>query len=173
MITAIYLLLAQGILGAFDTLWYHEYQQQLPRNQTAKVELRLHAARDFAYAIVFGSLGWFTWNGVWGWVFLAILLFEIGITFWDFIEEDLSRRLPAGERVMHTTMAIIYGAFLAHLLPEVWLWTTQATELKSVDRGWLTYLLTLFAIGVFGSGVRDVIASFQFPSAATPKAVAR
>ena len=37
MLIALYLLVAQGILGAFDTLWYHEYQQQLPRHASAKI----------------------------------------------------------------------------------------------------------------------------------------
>ncbi len=161
MLIALYLLLAQGLLGAFDTLWYHEYKQQLPRNASAKIELRLHASRDFAYAVVFGSLAWMLWLGSWAWLFLAILVFEIGITLWDFIEEDISRRLPAGERVMHTIMAIIYGAFLAKLLPEVFQWTSQNTELLFVDRGVLSWILTVFAIGVFLSGIRDVVASFR------------
>lgn len=161
MLIALYLLLIQGVLGGFDTLWYHEYQQQLPRNASAKVELRLHASRDFAYAIVFGSLAWLLWHGAWAWVFLAILIFEIAITLWDFIEEDISRRLPAGERAMHTIMAIIYGAFLAHLLPQVFYWSTQPTRLVGVDYGLLSWILTAFAVGVFFSGIRDVIASFR------------
>lgn len=165
MLIALYLLLAQGLLGAFDTLWYHEYQQQLPRNASAKVELRLHASRDFAYAIVFGSLAWMLWHGVWAWLFLAILAFEIGITLWDFIEEDISRRLPAGERTMHTIMAIIYGAFLSHLLPEVFQWTSRPTELVFVERGLLSWVLTAFAAGVFFSGIRDVVASFRMEKA--------
>ena len=160
MLTALYLLLIQGLLGAFDTLYYHEYQQQLPRNASAKVELRLHASRDFAYAIVFGSLGWVLWHGVWAWGFLAILIFEIGITLWDFIEEDLTRRLPAGERAMHTIMAIVYGAFLANLIPQVLLWITQPTGFTAVNHGWLSWLLSAFAAGVFFSGIRDVVASF-------------
>lgn len=161
MLIALYLLLIQGTLGAFDTLYYHEYQQQLPRNASAKIELRLHASRDFAYAIVFGSLGWVLWQGAWAWVFLAILVFEIGITLWDFIEEDLTRRLPAGERVMHTVMAIIYGAFLAFLIPQVLLWLSQSTGFIVVNRGWLSWLLSAFAAGVFFSGIRDVVASFR------------
>ncbi len=165
MLIALYLLLAQGTLGGFDTLWYHEYQQQLPRNASAKVELRLHASRDFAYAIVFGSLAWVLWHGTWAWLFLGILVFEIGITLWDFIEEDISRRLPAGERVMHTIMAIIYGAFLAYLLPEVFRWASQPTGLLLVERGWLSWILTAFATGVFFSGIRDVVASFRMERA--------
>lgn len=161
MLIALYLLLIQGLLGAFDTLYYHEYQQQLPRNASAKVELRLHASRDFAYAIVFGSLGWVLWRGARAWVFLAILIFEIGITLWDFIEEDLTRRLPAGERAMHTVMAIVYGAFLANLIPQVLLWITQPTGFATVNHGWLSWLLSAFAAGVFFSGIRDVVASFR------------
>ncbi len=165
MLIALYLLLAQGTLGAFDTLWYHEYQQQLPRNASAKVELRLHASRDFAYAIVFASLAWVLWHGAWAWLFLAILVFEVGITLWDFIEEDISRLLPAGERVMHTVMAIIYGAFLAYLLPEILQWTSRETGLVFLQRGWLSWILTAFAVGVFFSGICDMIASFRMKKA--------
>lgn len=97
--------------------WYHEWRQRLPSRPTAARELRLHAARDFAYAVVFGSLAWAEWRGWLAWVFGAVLAFEVLITLWDFIEEDISRPLPAGERVMHTVMAIVYGAFLANLVP--------------------------------------------------------
>jgi hypothetical protein len=163
MLTALYLLTFLGLLGAFDTLWYHEYKQQLPRNATAKVELRLHAARDFAYAIVFTALAWGSWHGGLAWILFGILSFEIGITLWDFIEEDLSRRLPAGERVMHTIMAIVYGAFLANLLPEIFRWSSLPTSVVPADYGMLSWILSGFAVGVFFSGIRDVVASFRFP----------
>ena len=161
MKAALYLLLCQGLLGAFDTLWYHEYQQVLPRTKAAKTELRLHAARDFAYAAVFGSLGWVQWHGLWAWLFALILMFEIGITLWDFVEEDLIRRLPAGERIMHTVMGIVYGAFLAYLIPEVFSWGQRPTGFFSVDYGVLSWFLSLFAVGVFLSGIRDTLASFR------------
>ena len=35
----------------------------------------------------------------------------------DFVEEDVSRKLPASERVNHTLLAINYGAILALLVP--------------------------------------------------------
>ena len=59
---AIWLLFAQALLGAFDTLYYHEYRLRLPHGQGTTTELRLHAARDFAYAIIIGSLGFLTWT---------------------------------------------------------------------------------------------------------------
>ena len=72
MDVALGLLLAQGALGAFDTLWYHEWMQRLPARATARRELRLHAARDFAYAVVFGSLAWVVWRGWFVWVLVAV-----------------------------------------------------------------------------------------------------
>ena len=161
MNTVLYLLLVQGALGAFDTLWYHEYRQQLPRSAAAKTELRLHAARDIAYALVFGSLGWMLWHGALAWVFGSILFLEIVITLWDFVEEDLTRRLPAGERVMHTIMAIVYGAFLAHLLPHVFQWSQQPSSFAPAQYGTLSWLLSAMAVAVFLSGIRDIIASFH------------
>lgn len=167
--TALYLLLVLGVMGAADTLWYHEYQQQLPRNASARIELRLHAARDFFYTIVFGSLAWGQWQGMLAWAFLAVLAAEIIITLWDFIEEDLSRRLPAGERIMHTIMAIVYGGFLANLLPQVFSALNQPTGFAWMNHGVLAWILTLFAGGVFLSGVRDVVASFKLaPKAGAP-----
>ena len=63
MRTAIWLLLLQASLGAFDTLYYHEYRLKLAHGGHTRVELRLHASRDFAYAIIIGSLGFATWHG--------------------------------------------------------------------------------------------------------------
>lgn len=159
MTAAITLLLIQGAMGALDTFIYHEFLQRLPVRAKARLELRLHALRDFAYAIVFGSLAWVEWRGAMAWVFVGILLFEIFITLWDFIEEDLTRPLPAGERVMHTLMAIIYGAFLANLTPQLWKWSQESTGFASVNYGAVSWLMSLMAVGVFVSGVRDWIAS--------------
>jgi hypothetical protein len=167
MSAALYLLLAQGLLGAFDTLWYHEYRLRLPRKATAKTELRLHAARDFAYTVVFGTLGWIAWQGAWAALFAAILLAEIVITLWDFVEEDRTRRLPAGERVMHGVMGIVYGAFLATFVPHLLRWTALPTALATERHEPLSWALTAFACGVCASGVRDLVASFWLPPALT------
>jgi hypothetical protein len=161
MTAALSLLMVQGVLGAFDTLWYHEFRQRLPARPGARLELRLHAARDFAYALIFASLAWVEWHGGLVWLLAAILLFEIVITLWDFIEEDVSRPLPAGERVMHTIMAIVYGALLAYLIPQLASWWHEPIGFAAVSYGWLSWLMTAMAVGVLGSGIRDVLASFK------------
>jgi AcrR family transcriptional regulator len=161
MTASLSLLLVQGALGAFDTLWYHEWQARLPSRRLAGRELLLHALRDFAYAVVFGSLAWLHWRGALVWLLVAVLAAEIVITLWDFIEEDLRRPLPPGERVMHTIMGIVYGAFLARLAPELAAWMMEPTGFAAVSYGWLSWLMSAFAAGVFLSGIRDLAASLR------------
>lgn len=156
---AIWLLLVQASLGAFDTLYYHEYKLKLAHGDHTHLELRLHALRDFAYAIIIGTLGWSTWHGALAWVLGGLLLAEIVITLWDFIEEDKVRKLPPGERAMHAIMGIVYGAFLAYLVPELIRWSELPTGWGSAYHGIPAWILSLIALGVFISGIRDFVAS--------------
>jgi len=162
MLIALWLLVAQGALGTFDTLYYHEYKLHLPSQPHARHELQLHAFHDFAYALLFFTIGWFTWNGLFAWLFLLLLLTEIIITLADFLEEDRTRKLPPGERVMHALMGIVYGLFLAYLLPNVYHWMQQPTGFAHVYYGnyaYLSWLLTVMAGGVLASGLRDYISA--------------
>ncbi len=159
MTTALEVLIVLGMLGAFDTLYYHEWKLRLPATPSAISELRLHASRDFAYAIVFGSLAWTTWNGAFLWPLVLILMFEIWVTLTDFLEEDRTRRLPAGERVMHAVMGIVYGVFLALFYPSALVWFHLQSGFGPASYGVISWILSVFAIGVASSGIRDLIAS--------------
>jgi hypothetical protein len=165
---AIWLLMVQACLGAFDTLYYHEYKLRLPHGDHTQLELRLHAARDFAYAIIIGTLGWFIWAGAWAYVLAGLLVMEIVITLWDFIEEDKVRKLPPGERAMHAIMGIVYGAFLAYLVPEMIEWSRLETGFAPKYHGFPAWVLTIIAFGVFISGIRDLVASLRPSSGPTP-----
>ena len=167
MNNALLVLILLGVLGACDTIYYHEWRLRLPETRTAARELRLHASRDFTYSVVFGSLAWTTWNGILLWGLVAIFAAEIVITLLDFIEEDRTRKLPAGERVMHAVMGIVYGIFLALLYPYAVIWSRMATGFGAADYGVLSWILSLFAAGVLASGVRDWMASKQVVLAMT------
>ncbi len=157
MSTALYLLLAQSLLGAFDTLYYHEYRLKLPRQPHARRELRLHAYRDAIYALLLATLGWVAWQGWLAALLLAFLIAEIAITLTDFVEEDRTRRLPPGERVMHALMGIVYGLFLAQLFPQLLRWGRLPAGFSPVHHGAVSWLLSLLALGVFLSGIRDYL----------------
>jgi hypothetical protein len=159
MTTALILLAILGALGAFDTFYYHEWKLRLPSRPQARFEMALHASRDFAYALLFGTIAWLTWNGALVWLFASLLAAEIVITLWDFIEEDRTRTLPPGERSMHAVMGIIYGLFLAELWPAMPRWARLETGFAPASYGPLSWLLTAMGVGVFLSGVRDLISS--------------
>ena len=163
MTVAIWILMAQACLGTFDTLYYHEYKLDLPHGDHTSVELRLHASRDFLYALIIGSLAWTTWCGVLAWVLAVALGAEIVITMFDFVEEDRVRKLPPGERVTHSIMGIVYGAFLAYLLPEMWRWSQLPVGFGVAYHGFPGWVLSLVALGVFASGIRDAVASIAKP----------
>ena len=159
MKTALEVLMLLGMLGASDAMYYHEYKLRLPYTPTARKELRLHAIRDFSYCIASGSLAWTTWNGLFLIPPVMIFLFEVWVAMTDFLEEDKTRKLPAGERVMHGVMGIVYGIFLALLFPHALGWTKLASGFGPADYGLISWILTLFAAGVLVSGVRDLVAS--------------
>ena len=146
-------------MGAFDTLYYHEYRLRLPHLPHTGKELKLHALRDFIYALLFGTIGWVEWNGSLACAFIGLLCAEIVITLLDFLEEDRIRKLPGGERVMHALMGILYGLFLAALLPEVRRWMANPFGFRHVQYGILSPVQTLMSIGGMFSGLRDLVSS--------------
>jgi phosphatidylglycerophosphate synthase len=172
----LWLLALLGILGAFDTLYYHEYRGQLPaRLPGVRPELRLHAARDFIYVAVFGSLAWLAWQGPWAAVFALLLTCEIIITIADFIVEDRVRRplggLLPGERATHALMGIVYGMMLANLVPNLLQWWTRPAGLVLAppDAPLLLRLgITAMALGILVSGLRDLYAVLGLPRASWP-----
>jgi hypothetical protein len=165
MSAALWLLLAQGALGAFDTLYYHEWRARLPAGAAqSRPELLLHAARDGVYALLFATLGWLAWRGAWAGVLLALVAAEIVITLADFAIEDRVRvplgGVYPGERATHTLMAIVYGAFLACFLPVVWADLRLATGFSPRPApAFQAWALTLMGGGVLFSGLRDLYAA--------------
>ena len=100
------LIAVQLALGLFDIIYHHEMMERLAWRVSQRRELKLHGARNLAYAVLFLALGLFELKGVWAMLVIAVLAAEIIITLIDFVEEDLSRKLPASERVTHTLLAL-------------------------------------------------------------------
>lgn len=163
MNTVLYLLMIQGLVGAFDTLWHHELSQALARRPSARIELRLHSVRAMFYGFLFAALAWSRWQGGWAGVLAAVVLLEVVLTLYDFVEEDRSRQLPASERVVHTLLAINGGALFALLAGQDW-WSLP-TAIVFVDYGWISVALSLMAVGVTVSGIRDGLASLALNTA--------
>lgn len=176
MTVALWLLAFQGVIGAFDTIYYHEWRARLPGlGSQAASELKLHAARDLFYAVIFGTLPWFAWQGLWMVAFVAVLVVEIMLTMADFIVEITVRKplgdVYGGERLTHAAMGIVYGAMLACLWPTLREWAAQPTAFQwspaDIAPG-LRWCLTGMALGVLLSGMRDLYASLGLPGGNWP-----
>jgi hypothetical protein len=176
VIVALWLLAIQGVIGAFDTLYYHEWRARLPaRGAQCASELKLHAARDVFYAVLFGTLPWVAWHGRWVWGLVSVLVAEILLTLWDFVVETIVRKplgdVYAGERVTHAVMGILYGAMIASLVPVLMAWSRLSDGLGTASHGApdaLRWGLTIMAVGVFVSGARDLYAALELPHGGWP-----
>ena len=171
MTMVFWLLALQGVIGAFDTFYFHEWRARLPaRGSQSAPELRLHAWRSFLYAVIFGTLPWLAWHGAWAVALAAVLVAEIAFTMADFVVEIRVRKplgdVYGGERITHAVMGIVYGAMLAYLTPILIEWWSRPTALVATPLGDLSPLgwsLLVMALGVFLSGARDLYAALELP----------
>src|ERR1700758_3413417 len=127
----------QIAMGAFDTFYHHEMTERLAWRLSQRRELRLHGVRNILYALLFLTLGWLEVHGLWAVLIIVILVAEVVITLMDFVEEDLSRKLPASERINHTQLALNYGAILVLLLPVLIGWVWQPFGIGLAHHGWV------------------------------------
>lgn len=171
MRTVLLLLAVQAVIGAFDTIWFHEVRGRLPARPEARRELRLHAARDAVYAAVFCTLPWVAWHGAWAAVLALGLAAEVVVTCLDFVTEDKVRRVSPGERVTHAVMGVVYGAMLAHLTPLLAAWLAEPAAFAAHDVA-LPHAarlgLSLLGVGTLLSGARDLYAATGRPWHAWP-----
>lgn len=159
MSTLGFLLGLQIALGALDNFWHHELSEALPSKRAARVEVALHAGRELCYTLLFAALAWWEWHGAWAWGLSALLAAEIVVTLVDFVVEDATRRLPRTERVLHTVLAINFGALLAVFAPTLLAWARLPAGVVRVDYGLSSWLLTAAAGGVFAWSVRNALAA--------------
>lgn len=175
MNTALWLLTLLGVIGAFDTLYFHEWRGRLVARREMRAELRLHVARDAIYVVIFATLPVVAWHGWLTGVLTLLLLGEIVITMADFVTEDRVRAglggVFAGERITHAVMGIVYGAMLAFLVPALIGWASQPTGLALVSHGVpaaLRVALLAAAAGIALHGLRDLAAVLELPGSSWP-----
>jgi uncharacterized protein (TIGR01777 family) len=161
MTALLILMLAQAALGATDNLIHHELEAALPSRPGARLELQLHAAREGIYAVLFLGLAWLEWRGAFTLLLAAMMATEVVITLKDFLVEDRTRRLPPFERVLHTVLAIGFGAILALLAPVLLAWARQPTALALVGHGAISWIMTLAGVGVAAWAARNTLAVFD------------
>jgi uncharacterized protein (TIGR01777 family) len=152
------LLTIQIALGAFDNLWHHEITERLPAKRAARAELATHALRELCYGLLFGALAWWSWHGTWCFAVAAVLLAEVAVTITDFVIEDSTRRLPRLERILHTVLAINFGALLLAFAPTLMDWARQPTAIVPSAYGAWSWFLTVCGAATLAWSARNALA---------------
>ncbi|CCD91413.1 conserved membrane hypothetical protein [Bradyrhizobium sp. ORS 375] len=164
------LIAVQVAMGVFDTFYHHEFTERLAWRPSQRGELKLHGIRNLLYALLFAVLGWCEVHGVFAMLVLAVLVAEIAITLTDFVEEDLTRKLPPSERINHTLLAINYGAILMLLVPVLIDWAMQPSAIVPAYAGWLSWIAAAAALGAGLCGLRDFAAVARLARMSQPDA---
>jgi hypothetical protein len=154
------ILLLHGLLGGFDTLYNHEWDARLPQRAGAALELKLHAARSAIYAVLFAGLAWFEWHGALLAVLAALVLAEFALTLVDSVVEDRTREVAATERVVHMMLGATTGAWAGFVFFTGFAdWWPRPTALARTGYGWVSWLLTFYAVATAVSATRDALAA--------------
>jgi len=153
----------QMAMGALDTLYHHEFTERLAWRGSQAQELKLHAVRNIAYAVAFAALALFQPSGWFAIGLMILLIAEVGVTLRDFAEEDLTRKLPVTERLLHTLMTANYGVVLALLIPVLLGWSKVATTLTPVWYEYWSLFLLAGALAVTVFAARDFHAALRLP----------
>ena len=164
------LIAVQVGMGGFDTLVHHEVTERLAWRPSQRRELLLHGTRNLIYAVLFLLLGWAEPRGIFALVVIALLVIEVVITLADFVEEDLSRKLPPSERINHTLLALNYGAILVLLVPVLLAWSRRPTGIAATEHGAWSAMATSAALGVALFGLRDLLATGRVERLVPPPA---
>ena len=164
MISASYLLIAIGFLGAYDVWRYHTVEHALHSLPSARWELVSHALRGPTYAVLFLAVPNLQLRGAWFGALLGLLAIDLAISAFDFSVEKASRApvggLPTGEYLLHSAIAILFGALCAVVWIEGRAWLDEPTSLTiGSDLAWpARALLAIMSVGVFLSGALDALA---------------
>jgi len=134
MEAATYVLFILGCLGAADIAIYHGLAHGIRRHPDSRGELIAHSLRGPTYAALFLVVPHVAMHGVWFWVLMGLLIFDAAISLWDFAIERTSREflggLPAGEYVLHTVIAMLFGALVCCVVFEAGSWAKLPTRLS-------------------------------------------
>jgi hypothetical protein len=171
-----YILFLLGCLGAVDIAVYHSVAHSIRSHADSLGELVTHSLRGPTYAALFLLIPNFELHGLFAWGLMALFVFDVGISIWDFSLEQGSRRflggLPSGEYVLHMLMAIVFGALVTSILcfghrrfaaPTSLIYAPTAAPVI------LRIVLSIMAAAVLVSGIQDAVAAFRLKKLAVAR----
>lgn len=172
MVTTSVVLFILGLLGALDIAMYHCVSHGIRSHPDSRNELLVHSLRGPTYATLFLVVPNVELRGAFFWALIALYAVDVSISIVDFAIERKSRELlgglPSGEYVIHSIMAMFFGAMVATTFYEGFELASAPTSAAyhPVALPWqLRGAMAIMAISVFWSGVLDLAAAYRLSPA--------
>ena len=165
MVFSTWLLFVVGCLGALDIALYHSLSHGIRSHPDSRWELVTHSLRGPTYALLFLVVPNFSLQGWWFGALAALLVLDVAISLVDFALERKSRLffdgLPSGEYVLHSIIAMVFGAMCASIVFEGGHGFREVTMIAYVPAEVPTVLRAVFVVMaalVLASGIQDAFA---------------
>jgi len=179
MTAAFYLLLAIGLLGAFDVLYFHTWRGRLQERAECQREVLWHTVRHLIYGLQFLWVPHLRFQGLALGLLAVLYASDVFVAWADVWEERDSRApqggLPRGEYFMHVVLSVLVGLYLMSIFHAVWperlLPTGVRVDPPAVPVA-LRTLMTVMGVVALASFARDLFrwrAFRRVPVAALPK----
>jgi hypothetical protein len=158
------LLLAIGVIGAFDVFYFHHHRARVTQRRQARREAWIHVARGAVYTLQFIAVPNVAFEGAWYVAFVALYAADAAIAFADVLCEPAARRevggLPRGEYLAHVVLSVLVGALLWSLAIHTSRWATAPTALSWAPAmpAALRAVLAALGVGCFTTTLLDVAA---------------
>ena len=158
------LLLAIGLLGAFDVFYFHRARARITERPQARREAWIHVARGAVYTLQFVAVPNVRWQGAWYAAFAALFIADAAIAVADVRCEPAARRevggLPRGEYLAHIVLSVLVGALLWSLALGTWHWASEPTALtwQPAMPAALRAVLAALGLGCLGTTLHDIAA---------------
>lgn len=162
MTTATCLLLAIGLLGAFDIAWFHTCKGRLALRPECHHEAWIHVVRGLVYTAQFLCVPNLRLTGVWYLGWLVLFVMDVTVALLDLLEEPRSRAsqggLSGGEYLMHIVLSLLVGALLHAVFSSTWGdWRLPSQVLGSEVPGVLRLAAGAMALGCFAVSLLEAL----------------
>ncbi len=164
MTAAFYLLLAIGLLGAFDVVYFHIYRCRLHLRPESQREVLWHTARHLVYALQFLWVANLRFHGAALLLLGVLYAADVFIAWADVWEERESRAsqggLPRGEYLMHVVLSVLVGLYLMSIFQAVWadrLLPAAVLVAPPAVPAALRALMTLMGVMALGTFTKDLL----------------
>lgn len=148
-------LIVHGCIGGADVIFNHEIIARIPSLPNSGPEEVLHSARELLFAVLFFSLAWFEWHGAAALFIAAIIAAELIVSTVDQVIELDTRLMPVTERVAHVCLFVNMGIVVTLVGQELLRWFALPMQLRPVDYGMASWVLSVLAVLALAWSVRD------------------